>query len=396
MSNNSFQNFTYSRDITTCEFSRLDDGHPARLGARGCGHDHPGVNRPLPSSCNTRVNSPPDEKAFVDWLSLTFKHEIDSSLADRDHYLYYILYEVLGLPWMELAVRNRSWHFYEKSVRLGEYGWLAFGGEKQNGTVLIDLNGTGCAKLNDWARIRQWGEQSGASITRTDLAYDDYEGLTVSIDKALAWREQGLFHDAGRPPSCKLIDDLGSNKGKTLYIGARQSVKCCRIYEKGKQLGDKESPWVRPEVEFKKGHREIPWEILTSPTKYFAGAYPCLAFLSIDQDRIRTIKKASELSYRRLLAHVKKQAGKAINLMMMLEGYDPSRVIALIRRDGIPQSQEKYEGYWWADDDPGRFVTSGSTDKEEVPLYRECQSSPAFEDYAHLFYGQSDNWGLPA
>ena len=39
--------------------------------------------------------------------------------------------------------------------------------------------------------------------------------------------------------------------GRTLQIGCRTSDKMLRAYEKGKQLGDKNSDWLRIEVELK-------------------------------------------------------------------------------------------------------------------------------------------------
>ncbi len=50
-----------------------------------------------------------------------------------------------------------------------------------------------------------------------------------------------------------------------------------RIYEKGKQLGDPESPWVRWELELHNTDREIPFDVLLQPGRYVAGAYPATA-----------------------------------------------------------------------------------------------------------------------
>ncbi|MEQ1639003.1 MAG: hypothetical protein ABL903_20265 [Methylococcales bacterium] len=49
-------------------------------------------------------------------------------------------------------------------------------------------------------------------------------------------------------------------------------------------------------------------------------------------------------------------------------------------RSGIPDSMKKYEGYFYPDDSPIQFVTSESTDKEEVPLYKESSDYPSFEE----------------
>ncbi|MDR8305589.1 replication protein, partial [Acinetobacter baumannii] len=65
-----------------------------------------------------------------------------------------------------------------------------------------------------------------------------------------------------------------SGKGRTLYIGVRESGKSCRIYEKGKEKGDPLSEWVRIEIEFKSKDRYLELEMLLSPSQYFVGAYP--------------------------------------------------------------------------------------------------------------------------
>jgi phage replication initiation protein len=314
----------------------------------------------LPSSCNTRVKSTQGQTAFVDWFTATFKFELSpfdfdefdpefkgTSRAEKLQYIHHILFEVFGLPEIRLTPLKRTYKFYDWSIRLDKYGFIAWGGEKQNGTVLIDLNATGCAKVKDWLTVKYWGETYGATITRCDLAHDDYEGTTVSIAQGLIWLEQGLFHDGGRPPQPKLIDDLGTNKGKTLYVGARQGVKYCRIYEKGKQLKDKESLWVRLEVEFKKGKRIIPWEILTNPSFYLAGAYPCTAFLSEFQERIKTVKKMAGLAYRNLVKQAKTQFGRLFDVMMRVEAGDYCAVIDQLMRVGTPKSLQAFDDYWY-------------------------------------------------
>lgn len=49
----------------------------------------------------------------------------------------------------------------------------------------------------------------------------------------------------------------------------------CRIYEKGKQLGQKTPLWTRVEVEYKAKDMHIPLDALLRPTQHFLAAYPC-------------------------------------------------------------------------------------------------------------------------
>jgi phage replication initiation protein len=174
-------------------------------------------------------------------------------------------------------------------------------------------------------------------ITRIDLAHDDFSGETVSVTKARAWLDGGQFTTGGRPPDARLVDDLGSNKGKTLYIGQRQNGKLCRVYEKGKQLGDPQSPWCRVEVELRGKSREIPHDALLRPSDYLAGAYPCLAYLSKRQDKVRTLKKSAEIGYARMVECLRTQYGPALNAMLRVEGGDPFAVLEQAMRPGIPR-----------------------------------------------------------
>ena len=74
--------------------------------------------------------------------------------------------------------------------------------------------------------LKIWCEQHASKITRIDLAHDDMTGEVLSIDKSLKWLQDGLFSNNGAREGTtavkgRLIDDLGSGDGKTLYIGNR-------------------------------------------------------------------------------------------------------------------------------------------------------------------------------
>ena len=134
-----------------------------------------------------------------------------------------------------------------------------------------------------------------------------------------------------------MYDDLDSNEGKTLYVGKRQNGKLCRVYEKGKQLGDPQSHWCRAEVELRGKGRLIPHDVLTRPSEYLAGAYPCLAHLSERQDKVRTLSKSAEIVYSRMVECLRMQYGTALNLMVQVECGDISAVFGQVIRDGRPK-----------------------------------------------------------
>lgn len=299
---------------------------------------------------NNSVFETPSENqqaAHIDWLAFTFTPPPEA----RDNPIAWLLpqlFGVFGLPAVTVQSTGRGWNGYTDKLNIGDnaqYGLIAFGGEKQRGTFHVELNATACAHVSDWHTVQQWGESIGARITRVDLAHDDMEAKAVSIAMARAWHDAGEFTTNGRPPDAHLHDDLGSGKGKTLYIGSRESGKLLRIYEKGRQLGDPSSPWVRAELELRGKSRLIPWDVLTSPATYLAGGYPCLAFLSAVQNKIRTISKAVQVTLESILSYLRMAGGKSINVLMQANGGDAAAVINAIRRDGIPRRLVNYADF---------------------------------------------------
>lgn len=197
--------------------------------------------------------------------------------------------------------------------------------------------------------MQNWLEQHKAKLNRVDLAHDDFTGQNINIAWAIKEYQTGGFNNGGRTPkhqcfgSWLLAGSSEETKGLTLGIGSRTSGKYCRIYQKGKQLGDESSPWTRVEVEWKAQDRHIPYDILTKPGQYLAGAYPCLAPLSAQQSVIKTIAKAAKTVYDKAVKTAKQQFGKLVNLMLEVEGGDCGAVIAqLIRKDGFPKRIEPW------------------------------------------------------
>lgn len=250
----------------------------------------------------------------------------------------------LGLQSVE--DRRRGMFGYRESVDLGGCGVVAHGGDAQRGTVLVSINGEGCRRIADFGRVRRWAESLGARITRLDIAADDFESECVDIPRAVqAWRD-GLFTNGGRPPKARSIDDFGNGDGCTFYVGSRQGGKLCRVYEKGKQLGDPASKWTRAEVEIHAKDRVIPWDAVTDPVRFLAGSFPFFAFLSLAAERIKTIKRATEISIEAVKAWVKLAAGKSINVLLDHHDGDFVGLVLEVRREGIPR---RLQGWWGAE-----------------------------------------------
>ncbi|MFM2408769.1 MAG: hypothetical protein RL358_1511 [Pseudomonadota bacterium] len=285
--------------------------------------------------------------AHIDWLAFTLTPPQEVAEAPIN-WLLPQLFSLLNIPPVSCVSTGKGWNGYTTRVNLGEnseYGLIAYGGEKQRGTIHVELNATACAHVVDWQIVQQWGETSGAKITRVDLAHDDLKADIVSIAIARAWYDAGEFTNSGRPPDAHLIDDMGSGKGKTLYIGARSNGKMLRVYEKGRQLGDVSSPWVRVELELRNKSRILPWDILTSPSTYLAGGYPCLAYLSTVQDKIRTITTSVQITLGSILRYLSTVGGKSINVLLQANGGDAFALVNAIKRDGIPRRLVNYADF---------------------------------------------------
>jgi len=282
--------------------------------------------------------------ALVDWLAFTVRppegesHEWVIRQLQRLN-LVGVIEEMRG----GYAGYTNKAQYQDAKIRLCLIAW---GGKNQAGTVYVSFPGHGCARISDWAAVSAWLEKHGATITRLDLAYDDFKGEAVTISRAVEWYVDGGFGSGGRMPSHRLHGDwlLGdqSRAGRTLEIGSREGGKLTRVYEKGKQLGDPTSPWVRIEVEWHNEARKIPYVALTEPGRYLAGAYECLHFLDKEQSRIETTQRAAKVSFDKAMMNGRQLTGKLLNLALDVFEGDYGEVVERLRRDGYPARVEPY------------------------------------------------------
>jgi len=225
--------------------------------------------------------------------------------------------------------RDRGMNFYRDSWVLGDgMGFVCFGGQRS--TMLVTLSGQGCQNaLKGWEkRLFDFLTQVATrpSISRIDLAHDDFDGAYLSVDWADAkWDMNGFsFKEGGRPPEIQHVGNWKrpSGKGRTLNIGQRTSSKFCRFYEKGKKEGDKESLWCRCEVEFKNTSMFIPPEVLLNPSQYFCGAYPCFGeFAEVETPlRMEIKRKTAQITVDACIEVTKHQFGKYLRVFRELYG----------------------------------------------------------------------------
>jgi len=213
---------------------------------------------------------------------------------------------------------------------------FAYGG--QNGTAFISIPGEGCAHIKDWNKVKYFFEIIlDGRITRWDGAVDDFKGFH-SVDLAMKWYLAGKFGTGGNKPSMSQAGNWADpdGKGRTLYIGNRKNGKLLRVYEKGKQLNDPTSSWVRWELQLNNRDRHIPFDVLINPRPYIAGSYKCMDWVSEEASRIKTTQKTGDISYKHLTDSLKTAYGPMINLMCKVEG-SPEAVIKKIIRAGVPK-----------------------------------------------------------
>lgn len=290
--------------------------------------------------------------ALTDYLNTTFlfkpSHENIDQLVQ-----YFRLF--LGEDFKYMQKRKGGLHGYKTSFNICKTGGMfAFGG--QRGTALVSLPGSACALITDWqACYHLFNEILNARITRWDGAVDVFDGVP-SVDDAVNFYLSDQFNAGGNKPSCRQqgnwIEADGS--GRTFYVGKRTNGKLMRIYEKGKQLGDISSPWVRWELELHNRDRIIPWDVILEPGKYLAAAYPCMDWVSEIQERIRTTRKTATLSYQHLTYYARQAYGPLINVMLEVEG-SAEKVIEQLIRSGTPARLACGE------QSPAAFITGHNT-----------------------------------
>jgi phage replication initiation protein len=278
-------------------------------------------------------SEPNPAAAFIDWLNFTFPFKLSGNggLMELDFALRRAFGFGIG------ANRHRNQRNYEQSWELGDgYGIFGTGGDSVAGTSLISLSGEGCSVVKDWLAVHDFLDWYKAKITRVDLTHDDYRGR-ISLESVRNWFEAGDFHNGkGRPPTGRFIDDFGSGEGKTLYVGKRKNGKMLRIYEKGKQLGDPESPWVRWELQLHNKDRVIPLDALINPARYLAAAYPTTAWINERQSRIETATRSTLIGLDVLTEYCQNSYGKLIWTLQHVVGHSPEEIVEMLAVEGIP------------------------------------------------------------
>lgn len=228
-------------------------------------------------------------------------------------------------------------------------GFIAFGGNNRvpdgyGGHRTVEqrfqlyIDGDGCSCISDWSKVHKKisRPEYDCRITRADLAYDDHEGVR-DVAHAVQMYQDGAFTSRGRPPKASYIDDFDSRNGKTLYIGNRANGKMLRVYEKGRQLGDPDSVWVRWELELHNRDRVIPLDVLVSPQEFLAGSYPAMSWVSELIQKISTGREKLKITYEKLVASARIQYGKLLHFGSLQLGKTKEEMFHEIYKPGVPE-----------------------------------------------------------
>lgn len=237
----------------------------------------------------------------------------------------------LGLELDDTAGGGRfyAWRVKILDAEKKMVGMVELGGDncqRVDGTVTarVELTGEGCKAMSAarcghakrWLELRAKLESCAGRITRLDVCADDLMGK-YPLRLAQSWYADGEFDQRGQRPKARLIDDYDSGDGKTFYVGGKQSEKQLRVYEKGREQGDKDSPWVRYEAQFRASNRkELPLDLLRDPASYLLGAYPVLRFLRCVSTRIEITKAAVAATIKSVRRNIKRQYGAALNVIV--------------------------------------------------------------------------------
>ncbi|UIT48321.1 replication initiation factor domain-containing protein [Xylella fastidiosa subsp. multiplex] len=290
----------------------------------------------------------------IDYLTVVFSYArlAEAGYFDEPRFLLYLLF---GLNPDDVIVGSHTsvrWHFYNSSASIidsngdlvGKIGW-----DGNRDSYCISLTGSACRYIHDWSKVKRSLASLDARITRCDVAYDDYDGIlgTVRHHEALAREHLApaggclLFSSGGTPPRTRFLDDHGGGSGCTLYVGQRGHKQLC-IYEKGKQLGVAESPWVRYEVRLYAKHAVIPFDLLEEPMRYLRGSYDYLCQLfsvvvASPVSRIRTVVKHVEATGEAWVRWLRRQVGPALGVLRQALGCGFSDfIVDRVEREGVP------------------------------------------------------------
>lgn len=287
--------------------------------------------------------------AFIDTLTIVFPESVfvrpdqlgtDEEIAGNASA---VIAEIFGFGLLKQNSGGRNGYkvSYHMGTDVENYGFFAMGGARQNETVCLFLTGVGLtAALSGWeTRLYNYLQDYAptAKITRVDLAHDFLNGEYTPNQALSDWENGGYTSRYTKPiAECVGGDWLEyRGTGKTLYIGSRKnSSRFVRIYEKGKQLGDSESPWVRVELELHNRDIIIPHDVLINAGQFLTGAFPAFEnlFFSYSEApaKAERVKKQKDVSAEYCIKYGSIQVSGVVNLLERM-GLSDSAIVETLK-----------------------------------------------------------------
>ncbi|MCW4455541.1 replication initiation factor domain-containing protein [Flavobacterium sp. MXW15] len=307
--------------------------------------DAAGPAEPVGPSSNTGQKSPKASTLtapLIDFCTLVFDTEKSAklfrrmSMSDVVRYVFGTGDSIVVGPLMDRVLNVR----YPRSATLIDCTSSVAGkvGVTDSGEVCIVLSGQGCQHVPNWNWVHQVATDLGAHLTRLDIAVDDLTGETFDIHRFHDLYLNGAFAMNGRPPQGSFVDDMGSRKGCSLYVG-QKGHKQLNVYEKGKQLGDPDSGHTRCELRLYAKRTELPLDALINPGRYFGGAYPVLEELVIGEfERLKVKERMVNASVKAMAKFMRTQVGTHFGALLDAVGEERTiRIIAdYMSRPGRP------------------------------------------------------------
>jgi phage replication initiation protein len=210
-------------------------------------------------------------------------------------------------------------------------GWVGVSGASDNmrGWWCFSLPGKATENVINWSALVSDMWDMRGRITRVDLALDDMDGVHPLLE-CEALYDAGAFQSnkGGRPPSAHTRKCKLGLSGDTLYVGSRDSGKQMRCYEKGKQLGDSDSPWVRYEGELLRKDKNIPWDVLLFPAQYLKGMYEtAFAWMPASPIHLAALKEKARITLERAKKWLKQQGGRLICYLREVVDMDVADIV---------------------------------------------------------------------
>lgn len=202
----------------------------------------------------TLVSTPPTNRGvlstsdfLLDWLSFTLPYHFDQSITvnrgegGKDEYYQYItlmMSEVIEL-FGELQPRPGGVKGYPLSFSMDCGGLVGIDPSRPEQRIYVNLSASALATFAmEPKKLINKILGLSASVTRLDLARDDFEGLLDLdvIEYKLRSGELTTRYRKARPLSefpIGGIDDIG----KTVYVGSKESKSLFRFYDKAAEQG---------------------------------------------------------------------------------------------------------------------------------------------------------------